>query len=238
VKKKLLVGVVLGTLGLAAAAYGAVTKFNAARADTYDPGKTYLVGTAWDQGLGCPTIGSTFNGVTNSPYTDPACPTGDSKDKKNEGLVLAKTGPTANWAAAQVDLKNVNGTVLSELGYDIRKPVSAADPRGSHCGAGAPRFDVTLSDGTLYFIGCNSPAADSTLVGNGWLRLRWGTGGPLMAYPQSGGGPADISGKTVKSIQIVFDEGQDTGSDDFGLAVLDNIDVDGVLVGQGTNGND
>ena len=45
----------------------------------------------------------------------------------------------------------------------------------------------------------------------------------------------NISGKTVTSIQIVFDEGQDTGPDNFGLAVLDNIDVNGTLVGQGDN---
>jgi hypothetical protein len=31
----------------------------------------------------------------------------------------------------------------------------------------------------------------------------------------------------------VFDEGYDIGPDNFGLAVLDNIDVNGVLVGQG-----
>jgi hypothetical protein len=43
----------------------------------------------------------------------------------------------------------------------------------------------------------------------------------------------------VKSIQIVFDEGTDAagGTDQFGLAVLDNIDVDGVLVGHGDNGD-
>jgi hypothetical protein len=35
-------------------------------------------------------------------------------------------------------------------------------------------------------------------------------------------------------LTIVFDEGQDTGGPDFfGLAVLDNIDVNGVLVGKG-----
>jgi hypothetical protein len=40
---------------------------------------------------------------------------------------------------------------------------------------------------------------------------------------------------TVKSIQIVFDEGQDASGalDQFGLAVLDNIDVNGMLVGRG-----
>lgn len=50
----------------------------------------------------------------------------------------------------------------------------------------------------------------------------------------STGLPADLRGMTVKSIAIVFDEGQDTGGpDNFGLAVLDNIDVNGQLVGRG-----
>jgi hypothetical protein len=33
----------------------------------------------------------------------------------------------------------------------------------------------------------------------------------------------------------VFDEGQGTGPDFFGLAVLDNIDVNGTLIGRGDN---
>jgi len=33
----------------------------------------------------------------------------------------------------------------------------------------------------------------------------------------------------------VFDEGQDTSPDNFGLAVLDNVDVNGTLVGRGDN---
>lgn len=34
-------------------------------------------------------------------------------------------------------------------------------------------------------------------------------------------------------IQIIFDEGQDPGPDNFGLAVLDNITVNEVMVGRG-----
>ena len=52
-----------------------------------------------------------------------------------------------------------------------------------------------------------------------------------MAFGSSG--LVDIKGMTVKSISIVFDEGQDTGPDNFGLAVLDNIDVNGRLLGNG-----
>ena len=54
-----------------------------------------------------------------------------------------------------------------------------------------------------------------------------------MAFSVSSGSFVDIQGMTVKSISIVFDKGQDTGPDNFGLAVLDNIDVNGRLVGSG-----
>src|SRR4029077_4823021 len=143
---------------------------------------------------------------------DGACATGDTSDSHNQGLLLAKTGPTANYAAAQADITGVKGVTLTELGYDIRKP--GADPRagarGSHCGAGAPRFNVTASDGVTYdFIGCNSGATPATteLDGQGWIRLRWGTGGtPIYGFAANGtqaGQIVNISGKTVKSIQIV-----------------------------------
>jgi hypothetical protein len=123
---------------------------------------------------------------------------------------------------------------LWSLGYDIRKPRSAADPSGSHCGAGAPRFNVRTEDGARYFIGCNSPPADTQVPGNGWIRLRWGAGAaPLMAFNASTGALEDISGKAVVAITIVFDEGQDTGPDNIGLAVLDNITVNSRVVGQG-----
>ncbi len=38
----------------------------------------------------------------------------------------------------------VKGVVLTQLGYDIRKPrANILDPRGSHCGAGAPMTQRT-----------------------------------------------------------------------------------------------
>jgi hypothetical protein len=62
----------------------------------------------------------------------------------------------------------------------------------------------------------------------GWIRLRWGAAELAGAFPPIT--PLD----TVSSITIIFDEGQDTGGpDNFGLAVLDNIDVNGTLTGQG-----
>jgi hypothetical protein len=207
-----------------------------ATAGTFDPAKTFLVQAAWLDGIGCPTGAKvSADGTTTTAYTDAACPTGDTSDSRNQGLLLAKTGPTANDASAGAQLSGVSGMALTELGYDLRKPVSAADPRGSHCGAGAPRFNIVTSDGTTYFLGCNSPVATSAGVGAGWLRLRWGGTVPLMAFTTSGV-LTDITGKTAKSVEVVFDEGQDTAPDNFGLAVLDNIDVNGTLVGAGQAG--
>jgi len=60
----------------------------------------------------------------------------------------------------------------------------------------------------------------------GWQRLRWGAVELAAAFPPITA--ADV----VKSIAIVFDEGQDTPFNS-GLAFLDNIDVNGQLVGRG-----
>jgi hypothetical protein len=228
-KKNAVIIGMLATLvvaGVAAAGGG----FSSAKPATYDPKHTDLAGSYWEKGIGCPTNSKeTLDGTTVTTYTDAACTSGDSRDSHNYGLLLAKTGPTANWAAAQVVLKNVPGTI-TELGYDLRKAgVDQNDVRGSHCGAGAPRFDLVDNTGTTYFLGCNSPAPTVAASSNAWLRLRWN---PVMAYPSLGGGPVPIAGLTIKQIAIVLDEGQDTGPDNSGLAVLDNIDVNGTLVGK------
>lgn len=204
-----------------ASGQGAPSTFNVVSPSTFDPQQTNLVASVWLTGIGCPP-------------TDAACATGDPRDRRTEGLLLVKTGPTSTVAAALAELLNVRGTVLEELGYDIRKAGGAASPLGSHCGAGAPRFNV-ISGGVTYFIGCNSPPATTSVVGAGWTRLRWGgAGNPLQAFGP--GGFVDISGATVDRIVIVFDEGQDTGPDFFGGAVLDNVTVNGVMVGRGSGG--
>ena len=210
--------------------------FHTVKPQEFDPAHTYLVQAAWLHGIGCPTNAitavpnSTFTGVAGTaPYTDMACPDGDSNDQHNEGLLLAKTGPTSNFASATAELINVKGITLTELGYDIRKQVATGDPAGSHCGAGAPRFNVVTTDGTVHFLGCNSPTPLQTPSGAGWIRLRWNAALLAAAFPPI------LPGQTVKRIAIVFDEGQDAsgGLDQFGAAILDNIDVNGVLVGHG-----
>ena len=199
----------------------------------FDPGHTNLVEAGWLDGLGCPTNASIAISNTSGTgidhfeiFTDPACTTGDLKDKKNEGLLLVKTGPTNNFAAATAELKKVRGITLTELGYDIRKSgMTVASLSGSHCGAGAPRFNISTNMG-FFFLGCNSvPPAIVAATSNAWLRLRWGA-----AELATLGIPPNA---VVQRISILFDEGTDTGTDFFGAAIIDNVDVNGTLVGHG-----
>jgi hypothetical protein len=213
--KKLLV-TTLGALTFAGAAFAAAATFHAVAPSKFDPGGTKLVASQWITGIGCPT-NAKQSGTGSSVYTDPACTTGDPNDKDNKGLLMAKTGPTANNAAAVAQLKDIPSPTVTELGYDLRKTNSPDDLRGSHCGAGAPRFNVVTSSGT-FFVGCNSPPPVVAAVGNGWIRLRW-----------------TVAFSDVQAIYIIFDEGQDAagGPDQFGAAVLDNVDLNGTLVGRG-----
>jgi hypothetical protein len=213
----------------------------------FDPAHTNLAQSTWLDGIGCPTstnieyfVPPLYNTTAPGTFKDGACPTGDPKDKHNEGLLMVKTGPTNNNAAAVAELKKVRGIHVTELGYDLRK-TDPNVPQGSHCGAGAPRFNVVTMDGTTHFIGCNSPppvvtntsaasmtnGAPSVPPQAGWVRLRWD---PVTAFPPV------LPTDTVKRISIVFDEGQDVGPDFFGAAILDNIDVNGTLVGRGPMG--
>ena len=224
-----------------------------------DPGRTFLVQAEWLTGIGCPhdaklaTPNASFTGVGGfRRYGDPACPpaTSDRRDQKNTGLLLAKTGPTiSNFAAAVADIKGAEGKTLTQLGYDIRKPgLNHTDPRGSWCGAGAPRFNVETTDG-FWFIGCNSPPPTTEQDGDGFMRLTWGGVLPLVGFePAAGFALTPVTGQ-VKRLQIVFDEGTTVGSFPptdvadhaelgFGLAVLDNINVNGVRVGQGPGEGD
>lgn len=241
-KRVVIGGALVASLVFVAAAIAAGA-FREVKPEVFDPAHSHLVQSGWLSGIGCPTsqdiqafLPPNFNTTGTVTYMDTGCPTGDSRDRTNEGLLLAKTGPTNNNAAATARLKDVPSTV-TELGYDIRKAGAPASPIGSHCGAGAPRFDIVTRSGAIFFIGCNSPPGTPTAVSTGWTRLRWGAS--TLAFGQDGSTVA-LSTLKVKEIDIVFDEGTDASGapDFFGLAVLDNVDVNGTLVGQGRGPRD
>ena len=111
--------VVVVALCTAAAAFAAMKRFEV-KPDESDPAHTHLVQGAWLEGIGCPTNAKTvlpnaeFTGPgQESSFTDPACVIGDPQDKKVEGLLLAKTGPTiTNFAAA---IARIEGLIGEEL---------------------------------------------------------------------------------------------------------------------------
>src|SRR5438309_4891175 len=104
----------LAILTLVSGVAYAASRFSV-KASEFDPGNTFLVQAQWLDGIGCPTNGriaianADFTGVSGAaPYSDAGCPTGDSSDNQNQGLLLAKSGPNvANFAPAQGD---INGT--------------------------------------------------------------------------------------------------------------------------------
>lgn len=219
--KRVLVLSLTAFFALAAVAVAAA-KFTDVKPQEFDPNKTELVQAAWVDGIGCPTGAKTQDfEAAPTTFTAGGCPTGDAKDKHNQGLLLAKTGPTSNFASATAQLKNLKGATVEQLGFDIRKPAED-DPRGSHCSGGSPRFNVfTTGNPAPTFIGCSELVAEET--GDGWVRLRY-NGAPIAS---------------VEAIEIVADEGQDQNTgDQFGVSILDNIDVNGTLVGQGPKDSD
>lgn len=136
--------------------------------------------------------------------------------KSNHALYFQKDGLTATNASASGIIRWLQRrpvTGLTELGFDFRN--------GDHCTAAAPRFVIQV-DGVDYSLGCTagtaSPAPDDTV---NWTRVRFGAAEFAAAgIPVTG---------TITGGSIVFDEGTDMGT---GSVYMDNIDVNGSLIGK------
>ena len=143
--------------------------------------------------------------------------------RSDHALFLQKLGVTSNCASAGAVINPVAGITLSQLGYDVRDD--------GHCGAGAPRFNVVMSNDGLHFVGCAAGPSTGTLTdsrGATWTRKRWTAtdlANGALASP-----PITAASGTVIRISIVFDEGADTGPDFTGQTFLDNIDINGTLI--------
>lgn len=165
----------------------------------YDPGKTGIVSAKWMDKEGLADNDQDL-----------------ASGKAGKALVLTKLGPTATNASSGASIFGVAWTNIRELGFDIRGD--------GHCGAGAPRFNVTTADGVLHFAGCADAASHTAFTdpqGRAWQRVRFSG---ADCYPPIN--PTDI----VLSIDLVFDEGTDAGPDSTGTATLDNLDVNGTLI--------
>jgi hypothetical protein len=168
--------------------------------------------------MGLPDNGSP--NVGSDPTDNP------NKKDRHSGLLLSKNGTTPDCSAPGAKIKRVKGIEVTagfELGFDYRN--------GGHCGAGAPRFNVVVrnpntGDDTFHFVG--GCANDSTPTAAPqdpaqWTRARFDVTG-AESFP-----PIPVGSK-IRSIDLIYDEGTDTATNDtqgVGLAVVDNIFVTG-----------
>lgn len=140
---------------------------------------------------------------------------------EGHGLHLTKSGSTPTNASSGATIDGVSGITLTELGFDYRND--------GHCGAGAPRFNVYTTGGTYFFFGCaygvHTPVPGTT----NWTRVRFGA---ADAFPADGVSTFTFGTTVVTGIDVVFDEGTDVGP---GFVRLDNIDVNGTLIGKPGN---
>ena len=186
---------------------------------------SHIVTAAWLGGMGLPD-----NGGLNTTILDLAV--NQNKDDPHRGLLLSKNGPTPDCSSAgAVIVGFAQPTTLTELGFDYRN--------GTHCGAGAPRFNITSTLGFTYFAGC--AAGTKTVAPQDpleWTRVRIVTA--AQVFPASPDAPPFVfgpGGTEISRLSIVYDEGTDTpGVEDprgVGLSVIDNIDVNGNLIRSG-----
>jgi hypothetical protein len=134
----------------------------------------------------------------------------------NFGLAMSKNGTTATNAAAGAAITGVQGITLTELGFDYKA--------GGHCGAGAPRFNVQATDGFHFMGGCSN--STQSAAAPGWIRARINPYNPGQSFPVLS--PT----ATILTITVIFDEGTDTAVTGAGSVILDNIDVNGTLIGK------
>src|SRR2546423_6399578 len=110
-----------------------------------------IVTPAWLGGHVLPDNGG--SNTTAVDLTPPAANRNANQDDPHRGLLLSKNGPTADCSAAGATIEGFRrNSTLTELGFDY--------PNGTHCCAGAPRFNISTADGLTSFAGC--PAITQT----------------------------------------------------------------------------
>jgi len=188
------------------------------------PAGSRIVTGRWLKGMGLPDNGG--QNVGTNPADNP------NKKDPHTGLLLSKNGTTPDCSSAGARIHGVKGKTVTAgftLGFDYRN--------GGHCGAGAPRFNVDTDMG-FFFVGCaNAPKSPAPQDPLQWTRTRSVvTACGIECFPSS-----IPVGAKIKSITIIYDEGTDTANNDtqgVGLAVLDNIFINGALIGGNGNSGD
>jgi len=138
------------------------------------------------------------------------------------GFLMHKLCSTDTNAAAFGLISGVKGETLvgvNALGFDFKNSNAGFE---AHCGAGAPRFNVSMSDGSFHFVGgCSNGTQTPSPRGTGWTQVRFDPQDATQSFP-----PIPVN-TTIVSISLVFDEGSDSDPNGSPEIVLDNIFING-----------
>ena len=140
----------------------------------------------------------------------------DAKGSADQALYFQKKVDTPVFAAAFAVIRGLEGrpvSALTKLSWDHRD--------GGWCGAGAPRWNVGVTDASgdhTVFLGCS--AATHSVLNPGWTRDSLVAGDIEAAIAAAG----IDAGATISSLAILFDEGPDILGNP-GFVFLDNITV-------------
>jgi Ig-like domain-containing protein len=137
------------------------------------------------------------------PYTS-------KKDPTSQGLVLRKNPSGPSSAIAGAALKGAAGSQLTALSFDLRSD--------SECSRLAPQFVVVTADEVVHKASCASGTSQRLAV-PGWQRVSFDPARQLS--------PAVTPGMAVKTIALVMDHSAGSG-----MAVLDNINLNGRYIGK------
>jgi hypothetical protein len=185
------------------------------------PAGSRIVTAAWLGGMGLPDNGGPNAGTvtTDNP----------NKNDAHFGLLLSKNGPTPDCSSSGARIRGVNRMEVDAtfvLGFDYRN--------GGHCGAGAPRFNVTVRNArtkmeTSHFVGgCANGVSVQAEQDPQWSTVRFTVAQQFPPIPP---------GSTIRSISILYDEGTEVPTlqdpNGVGLAVIDNIFIDGRFIRRG-----
>lgn len=142
----------------------------------------------------------------------------DTRGKADHALYFQKMTATATFAAGVAVIDGLEGqlaTALTILSWEHRND--------GWCGAGAPRWNLGLTDvngvNHTVFLGCFE--ADDVPSGvTGWTVDSWNVQAKIIAAG------VDPTTATIRGLAIVFDEGTDVGP---GFVYLDNITVNATV---------
>lgn len=139
----------------------------------------------------------------------------DSTGTKNQALYFQKMTSTTTFAAGVAVIEGIEGLPVNQLtglSFYVRDD--------SHCGAGAPRWNIRVrppsGPSSTIFIGCvGMVITNSSTAPNGHLYFQHTAQLTALSLLPAG--------TTITALSIVFDEGDDAGS---GFAFLDNVTVE------------